>query len=438
MNIKQEIFHKTIAKSVNRSFYASIPNLPNLPLIFSCPPLESSSQAKIKDNIMDLKKKLIQKVYNLKELKLANSKLKTSKHDFDKLYFEALDENNKSDRPIDETDQESPTHFILSNESYSKLKTATSLSLLKHQISLIKRMTKEKDEEILKLLTDSKVVKLIEKDNQLKEYRRNILSLNESIGICGLKIIEQEKKTAEDIITKDNVKAIHSSAKNETETLREQLRTSKQQTDKHIANINTLEEKGKQLLFQYNAIKPLHKKKEKELNDKKQKVASIEKMKEDIEKYASLKLFQDKEIEELTNEGINKSKELREVEEMNKDLIKILEDNNVGLKKIRVSDANAYEVCKRDQQRIETEIMKIAKENSELMKQIPQIDCDIAQRLRKECWKNYLSIIVPVSNINTHIYDSTSYREKMAKTNKEFLKESSEEVKEGINDDNNK
>lgn len=213
MSLNQEIFHKTIAKSIHRSFYASIPNLPNLPLIFSNSPSETHSQSKIKSNIMDLKRKLIQKVCDIKELKLANSKLKSAKNDFDKLYIEALDENNKSDHLIEESDQASPTNFILSNESYSKLKTATTLSVLKHQISLLKRMTKEKDDEILKLLTDSKVVKLIEKDHQLSEYKRNILSLSESIAICQLKIIEQEKKTNEDIIVKDNAKSILSAEK---------------------------------------------------------------------------------------------------------------------------------------------------------------------------------------------------------------------------------
>ena len=174
-----------------------------------------------------MKKELNTNNFELHELKLAHNKLENEKEENLKILHSVIIESKTTDKPIELNRSKSMKEMTITVNSYNKLKIANSISNLKRQIVLYQRLIKQKEAEMKSLENESKVVKLIEKNNLLLSTVNKISTLSNSCEMMEREIKEKEKKAKEDKETSEYYKALYLNIKNDNQLIIEKYNEKK-------------------------------------------------------------------------------------------------------------------------------------------------------------------------------------------------------------------
>ena len=339
------------------------------------------SNEKMKGKIISMKKELNTKNFELHELKLAHSKLENEKEENLKILDSVIIESKTTDKPIELNRSKSMKEMTITVNSYNKLKIANSISNLKRQIVLYQRLIKEKETEMKSLENESKVVKLIEKNNLLLSTVNKISALSDSCEMMEGEIKEKEKKAKEDKETRDYYKALYLNLKNDNEVIIEKYNGKKEEQNKNIEMISQQQEKFNSLKFQMNTIKQQEMQRDKEIASMTKKKNSIEDVKDELERTKEKIEKTDQLIKEIKEENEIMNKTMKEVEYEKDECSKKLQSKEKVRKKNK-SNENGIRMNK-EIESLNKEIEEIKKENYELKRTITEEQKKIETKNKK-------------------------------------------------------
>ena len=335
---------------------------------------------KLKEKIISMKKELNKKNFELHELKLAHNKLENEKEENLKILDNVVIESKTTGKPIEINRSKSVKEMTIAVNSYNKLKEANSISNLKRQIALYQKMIKEKETEMKSLENESKVVKLIEKNNLLLNTVDKISTISNSCVMMEREIKEKEIKAKEDTSTRDYYKALNLNLKSDNELLHEKYNERRDEQNKHITIISQHQEKFNSLKFQTNTVKQQDMQRDKEIASMTAKKDSVSDIKNDIEKTKEKIEKMNQVIKEAKEENENLSKKTKQVQNANDDYLKRI---NLKEKEKRRSKANENakkEKMKKEITSLDKDINDIKKENEEIQRKLTEAQKEIEKK----------------------------------------------------------
>lgn len=385
--------------------YNSSQSVP-LPLITKLPNQSQSSEMsnkKLKERIINLKKELNKKIFELHELKLSNNKLEMEKESNLKILDNAIIESKTTDKPIELNRSKSVKEMTISISSYNKLKEANNISNLKRQIALYQRMIREKENEMKSLENESKIVKLIEKNNLLLSTINEITSLTDACEECESIITVKEKQLKEDCSTREYYKALNLNLKSDNELLQEKYDKLHEEQNKHLSIVAQYEERSNSLKFQYNTIKQQETSKEKEINNYHIKIDTIPEIKNEINENTKIMDSNNKIIKNLKDDNERQNNIINELEEEKQSTMDEIENKKKEKKKKRFADNNIIEKTKKEIILIENDISNFKDENEKLKNEISKVDAKINKKIKG--YNNYVKEKMEEYNIEDEFFE---------------------------------
>lgn len=319
-------------------------------------------------DLISLKKKLNRINSLINEIKISHCKLKLEQEENKNIIKEAIISSRTTQNPIDikinkddDTKQEKST---LPSFSYNKLKEKKNIYVLKNEILMNQRMIREKDNEINTLLIESKVTRLIEKNNMLLDTMNKIQVLTDKNKEMESNIIplkEQNKNSLQSQV--QYYKSINIVLKNEECTVKDSYAMRKGENSERIKAIAVQEEKFNNMKFKYNSYKQSENKKNneaKQLQDKIDKVPEIKKFL--VEKDEMIKV-NNEEIAKIKKEIDDKEKIINGLIEETTKLKDAMIMNDKAKKREMAKDKETYTEIKNQIESIEKKIIPIKNEN---------------------------------------------------------------------------
>ena len=336
-------------------------------------------------DLISLKKKLNRINSLINEIKISHCKLKLEQEENKNIIKEAIISSRTTQNPIDikmnkddNTNQEKST---LPSFSYNKLKEKKNIYVLKNEILMNQRMIKEKDNEINSLLIESKVTKLIEKNNKLLDTMNKIQVLtdkNKELESSLIPMREQSKSSLQSQV--QYYKSINIVLKNEECTVKESYGLRKGENSERIKAIAVQEEKYNNMKFKFNSYKQSENKKNteaKQLQDKIDKVPEIKKFL--VEKEAMIHI-NNEEISKIKKEIEDKEKIINGLIEETTKLKDIMIMNEKAKKREIAKDKEAYTEIKNQIENIEKKIIPIKNDNHFIGVDIEKINIILSKK----------------------------------------------------------
>ena len=371
---------------------------------------------KLKEKIISMKKELNKKNFELHELKLAHNKLENEKEENLKILDNVIIESKTTGKPIELNRSKSVKEMTISVNSYNKLKEANNISNLKRQIALYQKMIKEKETEMKSLENESKVVKLIEKNNLLLNTVDKISTLSNSCVMMEREIKEKEIKVKEDTSTRDYYKALNLNLKSDNELLNEKYNEKREEQSKHVTIISQHQEKFNSLKFQTNTVKQQDMQRDKEIASMTAKKDSISDVKNDIERTKEKNEKMSQVIKEAKEENDNLSKKMEQVQNANNEYLKRINLKERERRRSKANENAEIEKMKKEITSLDKDINDIKKENEEIQRTLTEAKKEIE---KKE--KRYLDY-VKEKNEEYDIVDNDNFEFKMkTKPKNEFV-----------------
>lgn len=364
--------------------YTSTHSVP-LPLITKLPIQSQSNEMpneKLKERIINLKKELNRKNCELHELKLSNNKLEMEKESNLKILDNVIIESKTTDKPIELNRSRSVKEMTISISSYNKLKEANNISNLKRQIALYQRMIREKENEMKSLENESKVVRLIEKNNLLLSTINDITSLTEACEEYEHIITEKEKQFKEDSSTREYYKALNLNLKSDNEILQEQYDKLHEEQNKHLSTVAQYEERSNSLKFQYNTIKQQEIARDKEIKNYNTKIDTIPELRNEINENKKIMDSNSKLIKNLQDDNERQSNIINELEEEKQSTMDQIETKEKERKKKRLAENNTIEKTKKEIILIENNISSVKDDNEKIKNEIAKVDAQINKKIK--------------------------------------------------------
>lgn len=371
-------------KSYNKSFAP-------LPVIIHPITSMAMSNKKIKDKIIDLKKELNKKIDELNELKIAITKLESEKETNKKILDKAIIESKTTEKPIELSADPNTLSkdMTISTTSYTRLKHANTISSLKQQVSLAQKQLKQRDEEIEELKSDSKVVKLLEKNSQLLEILNQTSVISKQIDSLNSMVIEKENKTQEDINRRDRHKAKQNALKSDFESLKVRYKKSLEKNEQRNQKTSAYIEKANNLKFQYNTSKQTERDIDNEIRFYEEQFATEGKLMEDKDRNNEEYKRYAKEIQCLNKEIKEKEDEIKILETENNDCVSILEREENRLKKFKANENSQIDTMKKEIIQKRKDIQELKEENQQLLNETNLLTINLQNKvdnvIKKKC-----------------------------------------------------
>lgn len=351
----------------------------------------------MKEKILSLKKELNKRIFEYKELKLAHAKLNQEKELNQKLLNEAITEIKTTGKPLELTRSNSAREMRISFESYSKLKESNTIASMKHQISLLQKMLKQKDEEIDDLKSDSKINKLIERNNQLVEIMNKTSQLANGIHDLKLLLSEKQNKHSEDISNRDYYKALNTTLKCENEMLIEKYSLLLSAVDLRSKKVLIHQDKANNLKYKYNTTKQTEKTRDIELKIHQEQLSYEEDYKTKKEKAFEANRENVKIILHLKEEIEAKEKMIKALEKNNCDYLQQMNKIESEMKRSKMNENCQIEALKKEMIRLDKEMMILRFKKEGLIKECNKIK-DIFE------WESNIDNRIKVNNETCSIY----------------------------------
>ena len=391
----------TNRESKNKSFFALNKTTP-LPLIVS-PPLSvtasSMSNDKLKDKIVSLKKDLNRIINDIYEMKLSLSKLESEREQNLKILDHVVADSENNEQPIELKRSKSVKEMSISPQSLNKLKMLNDRTSLKRQIIQCQRMIKEKEDLIKELNSNSKVVKLIEKNKVFLDIVRQTNILDEVIAEYEQVFIERTQTANSDTSSADYYKAIYLNSQSENKTLKDKECSLKEDKDNILKKMAHQEEKANNYKYQYNTLRQTISGKDKEIVSYQSKIEMIPEFKNGINNNKKLNDEQSKQIKSLKDDMSDKDKKIEAIQFVLHEQNKIITSKERMLRKQKNQEISNYEKTKRELQQIEDEIKNQKYLYGDLEEDIVKVDKQIAKK--KEKRKEYVKEVMENLNIES-------------------------------------
>ena len=358
------------------------------------PPLNSSFSSEVpttSHGLISLKKKLNSINNAIHELKISHSKLKLDQEENKNIIKEAIISSRTTGHPIDmqgnpcleenNKNQNDNEKSSLPSYSYKKLKEKKKIYCIKNEILMNQRMIKEKEQEMNQLLVESKVTRLIEKNNLLLETVNKIQLMNDNTNEIEKVLLPSKEQAKTSMLAQVTYhKSINNALKGEQKCIKENYIQIKNKNNELSKICSTLEERYNNLRFNYNSSKQIENKKIAELNSIIEKKEKIPELKEYIKRNG-----------ELYKEGVEEISKIK-VEKENTDIIigGLTEENNKlknsisniekNKKKEMIREKEQYTNIKNKIEVINKEIMQIKSENNSIIVNTDKINATLTKK----------------------------------------------------------
>lgn len=358
------------------------------------PPLNSVFSSEIpttSHGLISLKKKLNSINNAIHELKISHSKLKLDQEENKNIIKEAIISSRTTGHPIDmqcnpcldenNKNQNDNEKSSLPLYSYNKLKEKKNIYCIKNEILMNHRLIKEKEQEMNQLLVESKVTRLIEKNNLLLETVNKIQLMNDKTNEIEKVLLPSKEQTKTSMLAQVTYhKSINNALKSEQKCIKENYTQIKNKNNELNKICSTLEEKYNNLRFSYNSNKQIENKKITELKSIIEKKGKIPEIKEYINLNAEL---YNEGVEEITKIKLEKENiditidELTEENNKLKNAISTLEKNK---KKEMIREKEQYTNIKNKMEAIDKEIFQIKNENNSIIIKIDKLNAGLTKK----------------------------------------------------------
>ena len=377
-----------------------------LPLIVS-PPLTVTAASmpndKLKDKIVSLKKELNRVNNEIYEMKLSLNKLENEKETNMKILDVVVADSENNEQPIELKRSKSVKEMSISPQALNKLKMLNDKTSLKRQILQCQRMIKEKEELIKELNSNSKVVKLIEKNKVFLDIVKQTNILEEVINEYEQVYMDRTQVANNDSSSADYYKTIYLNAQSENEALKEKERQLKEDKDNIIKKITQQEEKANNYKYQYNTLRQSISGKEKEIVSYQNKIGMIPEFKNGIENNKKANDEQSKEIKNLKDEINEKDKKIEALQFVLHEQDKIITNKERLIRKQKNQEINNYEKTKREIQQIEDEIKNQKYQTGDLEEDIVKVEKMVGKKQEKR--KEYIKEVMENLEIESEEMD---------------------------------
>ena len=214
--------------------------------------------------------------------------------------------NNNNNNALSSCNDERST---IPKESFQKLQAQKRIFTIKHEITYNKRLIKEKENEISNLKLESKVNRLITKNNNLIDTTNKIQWQSDKITEIENNIIPQKQNMKESIQSQISYqKAINNSLRQENTSIKERFATTDNVNNKHAKNINALHEKCNNMKYKMNIAKQTETKRVNEIKLMNEKKQLIPQLKDIIQQNENELKTHSYEVDALKEENDNKKK----------------------------------------------------------------------------------------------------------------------------------
>lgn len=363
-----------------------------LPLILLPKCNRQVSNRKLKDRIMYLKKKLNKTQYEFNELKISMVKLESQKRQNKKVLDNAINESKIVERPLDLIRSNSARELSISIDTYSNMKETNMIFNIKHEISVCQKKIREKNNQMRELNSDSKFVSLIEKNKELVGTIYKITTLNATLNDLKIVSLEKESKREDVILNRDYYKVLNGTMKNENESLKEKLKTIKNEIDISRKKRFGYEDKFNNLKLKYNILKKIERDVDIKIKYNANHTGSNTQV---IQQAEDFNIEYDRNISSLQSieeEVKVKNKKLEEMNKANEELKSQVENEKNSIKRYRLDENILIDGIKKDIVKRDKEILHLRCECNLALKDMNKFIKELQRKEEKRIQKIKMQI----------------------------------------------
>ena len=305
--------------------------------------------------------------------------------------------NNNNNNALSSCNDERST---IPKESFQKLQAQKRIFTIKHEITYNKRLIKEKENEISNLKLESKVNRLITKNNNLIDTTNKIQWQSDKITEIENNIIPQKQNMKESIQSQISYqKAINNSLRQENTSIKERFATADNVNNKHAKNINALHEKCNNMKYKMNIAKQTETKRVNEIKLMNEKKQLIPQLKDIIQQNENELKTHSYEVDALKEENDNKQKCIDKLIEENK---RINNQKNICARNIQrecYKEKEEFYNIRSQNECIDKDILVLKRENLKLQQQLEKADKQYKKKVNeieeyKMNWGNEVSKVL--------------------------------------------
>ena len=305
--------------------------------------------------------------------------------------------NNNNNNALSSCNDDRST---IPQESFQKLQAQKRIFTIKHEITYNKRLIKEKENEISNLKLESKVNRLITKNNNLIDTTNKIQWQSDKITEIENNILPQKQNMKESIQSQISYqKAINNALRQENSSIKERFVTADNVNNKHAKNINALHEKCNNMKYKMNIAKQTENKRVNEIKLMTEKKQLIPQLKDIIQQNENELNTHSHEVDALKEENDNKQKCIDKLIEDNK---KINNEKNICARNIQrmcYKEKEEFYNIRTINECIDKDILALKRENLKLQQQLEKADKQYKKKVNeieeyKMNWRNEVSKVL--------------------------------------------
>lgn len=281
--------------------------------------------------------------------------------------IESDDINNKNSNNNNHNNNENKS--TLPSQSVAKLQFQKYIYSIKREISKHHELLTEKQNEIEKLKVESKVTKLIDRSNCLRDTLNKTNLLISQVDEIEHLILPQKEQKKQSLLSLINYnKTVNTALKNEVNTIIDKYNEMKSRNTKYIKDLAIQAERHNNNRYRYNMNKQIENKRINEIKNMNDKLNKVPELKSYIENNNGT-------INDNTNE-LNKLKD--EVNEKDNQIKQLEEENNKIRDEMRIHERNIRKEVNKEKD----EFKKIRDENDELDKKLCTMKNELHQLIQ--------------------------------------------------------
>ena len=285
-------------------------------------------------------------------------------------------------------------------ESFQKLQAQKRIFTIKHEITYNKKLIKEKENEISNLKLESKVNRLITKNNNLIDTTNKIQWQSDKITEIENNIIPQKQTLKESIQSQISYqKAINNALRQENTSIKERFATADNVNNKHAKSINALHEKCNNMKYKLNIAKQTETKRVNEIKLMNEKKELIPQLKDIIQENENELKTHSNEVDALKEENDKKQQCIDKLIEENK---KINNEKNICARNIQrecYKEKEEFYNIRAQNECIDKEILALKRENLKLQQQLEKAERQYKKKANeieeyKMNWRNEVNKVL--------------------------------------------
>ena len=308
--------------------------------------------------------------------------------------------NNNNNNNHQLSSSSSNERSTIPKESFQKLQAQKRIFSIKHEITYNKKLIKEKENEISTLKLESKVGRLITKNNNLIDTTNKIQWQSDKIAEIENNILPQKQNLKESIQSQISYqKAINNALRQENTTIKERFTNADNVNSKHAKSINSLHEKCNNMKYKTNIAKQSENKRVNDIKLMNEKKELIPQLRDIIQQNDNEIKLRVNEVDALKEENDNKQKCIDKLIEEN---MKLHNEKNTCVRNIQRENNKEREEfynIKTQNEIIDKNILQLKRENLKLQQQLDKVNAQYKKKANeieeyRMNWRNDVSKVL--------------------------------------------